>query len=87
MPAKKKRLKKLVDAVSSILGDTTKAKKLKKAEALEGFIGKLEKKHREMLAELSSGAVTGKAAKEESRRAESLGRQIKKAKKLLADMK
>lgn len=86
MPAKKKRLKNLVDAVSSILGDSEKAKKLKKADALESFIGKLEKKHREMVGELSSGAVTGKAAKEKSRQAQSLERQIKKARKILADM-
>ena len=86
MSVKKKRLKKLADAVSSILGDTEKAKKLKKKRAMEGFVAKLEDKHRQMEEELESGSLKGKASKESSRKAQSLGRQIKKARKILADM-
>ena len=87
MPPKKKRLRKLAEAISEILGDEQKAKKLKKAKALERFIAKLEDKHREMKREIQKGSPDGKAAKERARQADSLGKQIKKAKKILADMK
>ena len=81
---KKKRLQKLVDAVSAILGDQQKAKTLKKTEALERFIEKLEDRHGEMEKELSRGSLQGKAAKERSRQVTDLGKQIKKAQKILA---
>ena len=87
MPAKKKRLKKLVDAVSALLGDQQKAKKLRKSEALARFIAKLEAAHKEMEKELEKKSLKGSAAKEKARRAESLAKQIRKAKRLLAEMK
>lgn len=83
----KKRLQGLVDAVSAILGDDQKAKKLRKVKALESFIGKLEKKERDLEKELSGSSLKGKLAKEKSRQVETLGKQIKKAWKILADMK
>ncbi len=83
----KKRLKKLAEAVSAILGDQQKAKKLRKAEALERFIAKLEDKHRRMRKELEKGLLQGNAAEEEADRIASLGKQIKKAKKILAGMR
>ena len=86
MPPKKKRLKKLAEAISEILGDEQKAKKLKKAKALKRFIAKLEDKHREMEREIEKGSLDAGTAKERARQAESLGKQIKKAKKILADM-
>ncbi len=87
MAKQKKRLRRLVEAVSAILGDQQKAKKLKKAEALERFISKLQDKRREMEGEIEKGSLDGKAAKEKTRQAESLGKQIKKARKILAAMK
>lgn len=86
MAGTKKRLKKLVAAVSEILGDQKKAKKLKKAEALERFIGKLEDKHREMESARSKGTLEGKAAEEQAHKTESLAKQIRKARKILSDM-
>lgn len=87
MAVKKKRLKKLVDAVSAILGDSEKAKKLKKSEALESFIGKLEDRRSAFDKEISKGSLAGKELKEKSRKSELLSKQIKKAKKILSDMK
>ena len=87
MPPKKKRLKKLAEAISEILGDDQKAKKLKKAKVLEQFISKLEDKHREMEREIEESSLGGKAANDRAHQAHSLGKQIKKAKKILADMK
>jgi hypothetical protein len=86
MAGKKKRLKKLVAAVSAILGDKQEAKKLRKTEALERFIVKLKDKHREMERELAKGSLEGAAAKEKSRRVKDLGKQIRKAEKILAKM-
>lgn len=83
----KKRLKKLVAAVSTILDDQTEARKLKKAEALERFIVKLEDKHREMEAHRQAGAPDPKQLEEHADRAKSLAKQIKKARKILADIK
>ena len=93
MPATKKRLKKLVTAVSEILGDPREAKKakklkkLKKAKALDRFIAKLEDRHREMENELFDGALEGKAAEEHAGKTKSLAKQIGKAKKILEGMK
>ena len=81
---KKKKLKKLVEAVSAILGDQQKAKTLKKTEALESFIEKLKDRHGEMEKELSQGSLKGDAAEERSRQVAELGKQIKKAEKILA---
>ena len=86
MPGKKKRLKNLVEAVSAILGDQQKAKKLKKAKALKRFIAKLEDKHRSMERELEKDSPDTQVVDELARQAESLGKQIKKARKILADM-
>jgi hypothetical protein len=83
----KKRLKKLAEAISEILGDEQKAKKLKKAKVLERFIGKLQDRHREMKREIEKGSLGTRTAKERAREADSLLKQIKKAKKILADMK
>ena len=87
MPKKKKRIRKLVEAVSAILGDQMKAKKLKKAKALQRFIAKLKDRHREMEKELSQGSLQGTAAKEKARQAADLAKQIGKAEKILAEMK
>jgi hypothetical protein len=87
MAAKKKRIRDLVEAVSAILGDQKKAKKLKKAKALQRFIVKLKDKHREMEEELALNSFQGNAAKEKSRQAAVLAKQIGKAEKILADMK
>lgn len=86
MAGTKKRLKKLVAAVSTILDDQTEAKKLKKAEALERFIVKMEEKHREMEARRAAGSVDPKQLEEHVERAKSLAKQIKKARKILADI-
>jgi predicted RNase H-like nuclease (RuvC/YqgF family) len=83
----KKRLQGLVDAVSAILGDDQEAKKLRKVKALERFIGKLENKERDLDKELSKDSLKEKVAREKSRQVETLGKQIKKARKILADMK
>ena len=87
MAAKKKRIRRLVEAVSAILGDQTKAKKLKKVKALQRFIVKLKDKHQEMEKELAQDSFQGNAAKEKSRQAAALAKQIRKAEKILADMK
>ncbi len=87
MAGKNKRLKKLVEAVSAILGDQQKAKKLKKRKALERFILKLKDRHAEMEMELEQGSLEAAAAKERSRQAADLGKQIRKAEKILAKIK
>ena len=87
MPPKKKKLKKLVDAVSAILGDTEKAKKLKKSEALESFIKKMEDRQISIETEIFEGSLEGKELKLETKKVALLTKQIKKARKLLADMK
>lgn len=86
MAGTKKRLKKLVAAVSTILDDQTEAKKLKKAEALERFIVKLEAKHREMAATRAAGSLDPKEREEHAYQAKNLAKQIKKARKILADI-
>ncbi len=82
MAAKKKRLQKLVESVSAILGDEHKAKKLRKAKSLERFIAKMEDKKRE----LDRKSSKGKEGKERARLSEALAKQIRKAKKILEDL-
>lgn len=85
--AKKKKLAKLLDAVSDLLrDDPPKAKKLKKTRALERFIGKLEKRRRELQAQVSEARKHGKTAKRRAAQVERLEKQIKKARKILAEM-
>lgn len=87
MSATKKRLKKLAEAVSAILGDTEKAKQLKKSKALERFIGRLEDRQRELERDLEKGSVEDRKLKETSKKHKMLTKQIKKARKILSDMK
>lgn len=87
MAAKKKRLARFVDAVSDILGNGKSAKKLRKAEALERFLAKLEDKQSEIARDLSKGRVKGKDADKKKKQAHLLEKQIKKGRKLLADMR
>lgn len=84
---KKKRLESFVDAVSAILGDQEKAKKLKKAKALKRFIAKLEDRQRDIEKEIAKGDLSGKSLKTRSRQAENLEKQIKKGRKILSDMR
>ena len=84
--AKKKRLKKLVDAVSGILDGDHKAKKLRKARALGRFIEKLESKKGELEKEIASGGCKGKEAEEKNDQIRLLTKQIQKGRKILEDM-
>ena len=81
-----RRLEKLVDAVSQILGDDHKARKLKKAKALERFISKLEDRRAEIERELKRRRAKGKGTDEQAEKSKSLHKQIKRAKKILAEM-
>lgn len=83
----KKRLQRIVDAVSAILGDEEEVKKLRKVKALERFIGKLEARERELAGKASAGARKGKEARQTSRHVGILQKQIKKASDLLVEMK
>ncbi|MGH1362965.1 MAG: hypothetical protein ACRBF0_05360 [Calditrichia bacterium] len=79
----KKRLKKIVTAVKKILGDNTKVKKLKKANALKSFIEKMIKKRQEIKKTLAKGKLKKDRESELVRNLETLSKQIKKAKKVL----
>ena len=88
MDKKKRKLANLVDAVSAILGkDPPAAGKLKKAKALERFIGKLEDRRRDIAVEVDHARKKGREATKRSRQVEKLDKQIKKANKILASMK
>ena len=87
MAKQKKRLAKLVEAVSTILGSDQKARKLRKAKALARFIEKLEIKKAEIEKEIASEKVKGKEAEEKEDQVRLLTKQIRKGKKILADMR
>ena len=83
----KKRLEKITDAVEGILGSSVKAKKLKKIKALQRFIEKMESKRGEISQELEQEGLAPKLRDEKARHLETLDKQIRKANKVLAEMK
>ena len=87
MARQKKRLAKMVEAVSSVLGSDHKAHKLRKTKALARFIEKLEIKKAEIEKEIDSKKVKGKEAEEKKDQVRLLTKQIRKGKKILADMR
>jgi hypothetical protein len=87
MAKQKKRLAKMVEAVSTIMGSDHKARKLRKAKALARFIEKLGIKKAEIENEIASEKVKGKEAEEKEDQVRLLTKQIKKGKKILADMR
>ena len=86
MPAAKKRLSKIIDAVASIVGDDHSAKKLRKKKALKRFIEKLEHTKRRKEKEIASGDPNKKETKKLSEQVDELTKQIHKAEKVLDDL-
>ena len=86
MPSNKKKLKEIIAAVSSIMGDGRKAKELKKAKALKRFISKLEDTLEKKEKLLASGKPTKKESARLSEQVEELSKQIKKARQVLDDL-
>jgi hypothetical protein len=84
---RKRKLAKIVTAVDGILGDSVKAKKLKKLKALESFIGKMEAKRDDITDSLARDAVDPQSREELERHTKTLHKQIDKAKEILAKMK
>lgn len=89
MAKREKRINRIVEAVQSIIGDDVKRKKLKKAKALESFIGKMEKKKAELKKQLTKerGDLSDKRIKELERNVKTLDKQIDKAEHLLKELK
>jgi hypothetical protein len=83
----KKELAKIADAVEGILGDSVKAKKLKKIKALERFIVQMKSKRADISAELGQDALAPEARKLKERHLKTLDKQIRKANKVLSGMK
>jgi hypothetical protein len=83
----KKKLGKIASVVESILGDPVRTKKLKKAKALRSFITKMESKRHELSKELESDKLDKDSRSRLERHVETLDKQIKKANKIIDDMK
>ena len=82
----KKKLSRIADAVEGILGNSVKAKKLKKVKALNRFIDKMESKRAEISAELLLDELAAESRELKQRHLETLDKQIKKANKILDQM-
>ncbi len=85
MPSDKKRLTKIVDAVSKFFDYEIVAKNLRKKEALTKFIAKLEKRRAELELRGEKSGKDGKK-KKQSEQLHLLKKQIRKAKKLLKSL-
>lgn len=83
----KKKLAKIAEAVEGILGDPVKAKKLKKIEALEGFVRQMEAKRAEISSELEETELSPESRALKDRHLGTLDEQIGKANKLLFGMR
>ena len=83
----KKKLARIADAVEGIVGNSVKAKKLKKVKALNRFINKMETKRAEISAELLLDELTAETRERGQRHLETLDKQINKANKILDQMK
>lgn len=85
MPSDKKRLTKIVDAVSQFFDYEIIAKNLRKKKALTKFITKLEKRRDELEDRMDNGEKNGKK-KKRRQQLHLLKKQIRKAKKLLRSL-
>ena len=83
---KRQKLTKIANAVTGILGDEVKGKKLKKGKALKRFIKKMEARRKEIKDELEKGDLKKDREKLLRDHLETLDKQIKKAHKLLDAM-
>jgi len=82
----RKKLAKIIDAVKGIVGDDIENKKLKKTQAIESFIEKMEEKEIEITAELENGGLDEETAIILQRHLKTLEKQLKKTRKLLVEM-
>ena len=83
---KRQKLTKLASAVTGILGDEVKGKKLKKGKALKRFIKKMEARRKEIVNELDKGNLKKEREKLLKDHLETLDKQLKKARKILSEM-
>ena len=83
---KQQKLTKLANAVTGILGDEVKGKRLKKGKALKRFIKKMEARRKEIVAELEKGGLKKDREKLLKNHLETLDKQLKKAQKILSEM-
>jgi len=86
MGKRQKKISRIANAVTGILGDEIKNKKLKKGKALKRFIKKMEARRKEILDELEKGGLKKDREKLLKNHLETLDKQIKKAQKILDDM-
>ena len=82
----RKKLSKITNAVTGILGGEIKGKKLKKGKALKRFIKKMEARRQEIKDELDKGGLKKEREKLLRNHLETLDKQIKKARKVLGAM-
>ena len=82
----RKKLSKITNAVTGILGDEVKGKKLKKGKALKRFIKKMEARREEIKKELDKGGLKKDREKLLRNHLETLDHQIKKARKIFDAM-
>ena len=83
---KRKKLSRIANAVTGILGEEIKGKKLKKGKALKRFIKKMKARRKEIEKELAEGGLTKDREKLLRNHLETLDKQIKKARKILNEM-
>ncbi len=83
----RKKLSRIASAVTGILGDEIKGKRLKKEKALKRFIKKMEARREEIINELDKGNVKKEREKLLREHLGTLEKQLKKARKILSDMK
>ena len=80
-------IEKITNAVEGILGDSVKAKQLKKLKSLKRFIEQMKMKRTEIMSDLSQKGLSAESRKQKERHLETLDKQIKKANKVLDKMK
>ena len=84
---KQQKLSKIAEAVTDILGRKVKKKPLTKAKALKRFIKKMEARRVEIKDELDKGGLKKSREKMLRQHLETLDKQIKRAQKILNEMK
>ena len=82
-----KKISRITNAVTGILGNEVKSKKLKKSKALKRFIKKMETRRKEIKEELDKGRLKKDREKLLRNHLETLDKQIKKAHKILDETK
>ena len=83
---KKKKLRKIVDAVSGIIGNDATKRKLKKVEAISRFLEEMKTRLTEIQSELDEGGLAEERASLLTRHVAVLHKQIAKTEKIIATL-